>query len=165
MLIEFSVQNFRSFKDLTVFSMVAAPKLKSRDSVVDERNLIHVDGGPLLLSTAAIYGANASGKSNLVNALVIMEDLVLRSAEQTKQTGKIPVESHRLSTETKGEPTRFELVFRMDQTNSIDMVSVQLLNASLRNGCTGCQQPRKPSCSIDSSTSTTWVEDSKRAAG
>lgn len=113
MLIEFSVENFRSFKDPTVFSMVAASKLKSRDPEVDERNLIRVEGGPVLLSTAAIYGANASGKSNLVDALGTMSDLVLKSAEATKQTGNIPVDSHRLSIETMDRPTRFELVFRV----------------------------------------------------
>lgn len=111
MLIEFSVENFRSFKDLTVFSMVAASKLRSRDPEVDERNLIRVEGGPVLLSTAAIYGANASGKSNLIDALGTMNDLVLKSAEATKQTGNIPVDGHRLSMDTMDRPTRFELVF------------------------------------------------------
>ena len=115
MLIEFSVENFRSFKDLTVFSMVAAPKLKSRDPDVDERNLIRVEDGPVLLSAAAIYGANASGKSTLVSAFERMEQFVLQSAQHTKQTGNIPVESHWLSSASKGEPTRFELVFRVEE--------------------------------------------------
>ena len=64
MLIEFSVGNYRSFKDKVTFSMVAA-NLVSKDKSLDENNVFVIDKELRLLKSAAIYGANASGKSNL----------------------------------------------------------------------------------------------------
>jgi hypothetical protein len=94
--------------------MVAASKLKSQNVSTDEANRIALEDGPTLLSSAAIYGANASGKSNLIAAMGTMTAFVRASVEGAKQTGSIPVDSHRLSIATKAEPTRLELVFRMD---------------------------------------------------
>jgi len=63
MLIEFSVENFRSFRDLATLSMVAA-KLKAKNKTLDENNLFHAPGGsPSLLTSAAIYGANARARA------------------------------------------------------------------------------------------------------
>jgi uncharacterized protein len=71
MLLEFSVANFRSFKDLQTFSMLAAPlKAAKGYEAVDQNNVAQLPGTKLrVLKSKAIYGANASGKSNLVNAI------------------------------------------------------------------------------------------------
>jgi uncharacterized protein len=69
MLIEFSVGNYRSFKDKITFSMVAA-NLVSQDKSLDSNNVFAVDGELSLVKSAAIYGANASGKSNLAKAVL-----------------------------------------------------------------------------------------------
>jgi uncharacterized protein len=69
MIVEFSVRNFRSIKELQTISFVATG-LKSpvEFSEVDKNNIAE-DGGMRLLKTIGIYGANASGKSNIIRAL------------------------------------------------------------------------------------------------
>jgi AAA15 family ATPase/GTPase len=70
MIVEFSVQNFRSIKELQTISFVATG-LKSPQNYPDvDTNNIEVDDGMKLLKTLGLYGANASGKSNVVRALV-----------------------------------------------------------------------------------------------
>ena len=113
MLIEFTVGNFRSFKDPVTLSMVAANRV-SKDKSLDEENTISVDDNLKLLTSAAIYGANASGKSNLVAAMRFMRDFVLDSARATQAEDQIEVERFRLSTETEDKPSFFELIFLLD---------------------------------------------------
>jgi len=115
MLIEFSVGNYRSFKEPVTFSMVAA-NLVSKNKPINEDNSFSVDKNLKLLKSSAIYGANASGKSNLVKALGFMKWFIINSSKETQSTEKIKVEPFRLSTETKTQPSLFELVFIMDGT-------------------------------------------------
>lgn len=110
MLIEFSVSNYRSFKDEVTFSMVAS-SLKARNAELNENNLFDTHGGVKLLKCAAIYGANASGKSNLIGAIHFMVSFVRRSHISSDPTGGIDVEPFRLSTQTDSEPSSFEIVF------------------------------------------------------
>ncbi len=65
MLIGFSVGNYRSFKDVVTLSMVAAEEANDNDEL-DKNNVFKVNQQFSLLKSAAIYGANASGKSNLI---------------------------------------------------------------------------------------------------
>ncbi|MBT1709450.1 AAA family ATPase [Fulvivirgaceae bacterium PWU5] len=69
MIVEFSVKNFRSIKDLQTLSFVATG-LKSPDEYknVDVNNIAQ-EGDLRLLKTVGIYGANGSGKSNIIQAL------------------------------------------------------------------------------------------------
>ncbi|MDB9524761.1 ATP-binding protein [Oscillatoria sp. CS-180] len=113
MLIEFSVGNYRSFKERVTFSMVAA-NLVSKDKSIDVNNTFDVDEELKLLRTAAIYGANASGKSNLARALSFMKWFMVNSSKETQSTDEISVEPFRLSTATEGKPSYFELAFLMD---------------------------------------------------
>ncbi len=110
MLIEFTVGNFRSFRDPQTLSMIAAP-IKAKDPAIDKNNVIHVTGNPDLLTSAAIYGANASGKSNLVKALAFMKYFVINSPKETKPIGGINVEPFRLHTSKISQPSHFEIVF------------------------------------------------------
>ena len=76
MLLEFRIKNFKSFRDETVFSMTPAPKQKGLDySVLQERA-----GGDLFraLSSAVIYGPNASGKTNIISAMEVFKAIILR---------------------------------------------------------------------------------------
>ena len=113
MLIEFSVGNYRSFKEPVTFSMVAA-NLVAKDKELDENNVFAVDNELKLLKSAAIYGANASGKSNLAKALEFMKSFMVNSSRETQSTDAINVEPFRLSTDTEDKPSYFELVFLMD---------------------------------------------------
>ncbi len=112
MLIEFSVGNYRSFKEPVTFSMVAA-NLVAKDKKLDENNVFAVDDELKLLKSAAIYGANASGKSNLAKALRFMTWFMVNSSRETQSTDAINVEPFRLSTDTEDKPSYFELVFLM----------------------------------------------------
>ncbi|MEH2272888.1 MAG: ATP-binding protein [Nostoc sp.] len=110
MLIEFSVGNYRSFKEQVTFSMVAA-NLGAKDKKLDENNVFEIDDALKLLKSAAIYGANASGKSNLATALNFMKWFMINSSKETQSTEKIRVEQFKLSTETEDKPSFFEIIF------------------------------------------------------
>jgi hypothetical protein len=110
MLIEFTVGNYRSFKDPVTFSMVAA-RLTARDKTLDENNVFPLTDKINLLKSCALYGANASGKSNLVHAFRFMRHFVLNSATGLRVDQPIDVDPFRLSTETENEPSSFEMVF------------------------------------------------------
>ncbi|MEH1840703.1 MAG: AAA family ATPase [Nostoc sp.] len=114
MLIEFSIGNYRSFKEQVTFSMVAA-NLVAKDKKLDENNVFEVDNDLKLLKSAAIYGANASGKSNLATALNFMRWFMINSSKETQSTEKIGVEQFQLSTETEAKPSFFEIVFLMNR--------------------------------------------------
>ncbi|MBK1990493.1 ATP-binding protein [Sphaerospermopsis aphanizomenoides BCCUSP55] len=113
MLIEFSIGNYRSFKDKVTFSMVAA-NIVAKEKELDENNVFAVDDELKLLKSAAIYGANASGKSNLAKAIKFMKWFMINSSKETQSTEKIGVEPFKLSTETETEPSFFEIVFILD---------------------------------------------------
>jgi uncharacterized protein len=114
MLIEFSVGNYKSFRDVETFSMVAT-KIKAKDSEVDENNTFKIDDDLSLLKSAAIYGANASGKSNFAKALNFMRNFAIESSRGTQSSDLIPVEEFRLDSSNFGKPSFFEIVFLLNE--------------------------------------------------
>lgn len=114
MLIGFSVGNYRSFKDIVTFSMVAA-SVPGEDKVLKQNNLFKINDNLSLLKSAAIYGANARGKSNLIKAIAFRRWFVLNSSKETQVRDKIDIERFRLSTETEKEPSFFEIMFILDE--------------------------------------------------
>ncbi len=107
MLRQFSVENFRSFRKQATLFMEAEEKLKG----MERTNLFTAPNGDKLLNTAAIYGANASGKSNLVKALRYMQDMVMHSSKDTQKGEPIEVEPFLLDPKSAQEPSLFELIF------------------------------------------------------
>lgn len=76
MLLEFKATNYKSFKDELIFSMVPAPKQKGLDySILHEKVGNRIYKG---LSSAIIYGSNASGKTNIIGAMDTFKNIVLR---------------------------------------------------------------------------------------
>jgi hypothetical protein len=80
MLIEFSVENYRSFQEKQTLSMVAAE---------DDETMLNSNTFPMpntddlhLVTSAAIYGPNASGKSNLIKAIVTLKQTRLLKSTQ-----------------------------------------------------------------------------------
>ncbi len=69
MIVEFSVKNFRSIHSLQTISFVSTNLKSSEDNKLVDSNNIVSDSGMKLLKTIGIYGANASGKSNVIKAL------------------------------------------------------------------------------------------------
>jgi uncharacterized protein len=109
MLIQFTVGNYLSFKEKVTFSMVATDL--GAPTKLDSDNIFQINDELSLLKSAAVYGANASGKSNLVTAIGFMRWFVLKSSSGTQITDSINVEHFRLSTETENKPSFFEIVF------------------------------------------------------
>jgi hypothetical protein len=106
MLIEFSAANFRSIKERQTFSLA-----KASGGELVETNTFHVDAANQfdLLRSAAIYGANAGGKSNLLLALGAMREVVNESATKLTSGDKLPAEPFRLDAAFKDSPTVFEV--------------------------------------------------------
>jgi AAA15 family ATPase/GTPase len=100
MLIRFKVENFRSFGKEVEFSCLATPERGHR-----ERIFVGPQAGLRLLTVGAIYGANASGKSNLYRAVDFARDLVVSGV---KLEAPIPVEPFRLDPQFSTAPSRFE---------------------------------------------------------
>jgi uncharacterized protein len=113
MIEEFSFGNFWSFKDIQTLNMTAA-KIKSKNSELDRINVFPISKDLDLLKAKAIYGANASGKSNVIKALVTFIRIIKDSAKEEKALSLI--DSFKLSTETENEPTFFQLIFRIGNT-------------------------------------------------
>ena len=113
MLIEFSVGNYKSFKDIVTFSMVAA-NLTSKNKEIDVTNIFKYKKSINLVKTAALYGSNASGKSNFVKAFVFMKNFVINSSKESQATEDINVDNFRLSTTTENKPSFFEVIFVVD---------------------------------------------------
>ena len=99
MIVSFSVENWMSFRNKVTFSMVA-----SRERQHSERVPRIGKYKTRLLPVAAIYGGNASGKTNLFKALNFAKGLVIKG---TQPDSLIPVELFRLDPQTADQPARF----------------------------------------------------------
>lgn len=115
MLLEFKMKNYKSFKEECVFSMKVAPKQKGLDySILSEKIGRNVYKG---LSTAVIYGPNASGKTNIIGAMETFKQIVLRGNIRNVEAKDSPnVASNALelipnNTLTAPEPVDFSITF------------------------------------------------------
>lgn len=108
MLIEMSVANFRSFRETQTFTLV---KGKGDEMVATNTFNAAAANNIALLRSAAIYGPNASGKSNLLLALQTMKQVVVESAINLHRGDKLPVTPFRLSPDTRQHPSEFEATF------------------------------------------------------
>lgn len=110
MLLEFAVENFRSIRDEQRLSLVA-----SVDDQFEGTHVVETPDGERVLRAAAVYGPNASGKSNLLYALAAMRALVLRSARRSRGDALEEAEPFGLDTSSRDQPTTFEAVFLSDE--------------------------------------------------
>ncbi|OGB33111.1 MAG: phage resistance protein [Burkholderiales bacterium RIFCSPLOWO2_12_FULL_61_40] len=108
MLVEFRIKNFRSLRDEQVLSLVASTDKTLLDTHALDTGL---KAAPHLLKSAVVYGANASGKSNLIKALQYMRGVVLDSA--ALQPGQTFDRLHpfKLDATSGSQPTEFEVTF------------------------------------------------------
>jgi len=109
MLIEFEVGNYLSFKGPQRLSLVSATPFKEfeTENVFQAKDL-------RMLKSAVIYGANASGKSNLISAMSFMKLFVLNSAKATQSVESINVSPFKLDTATENAPSRFQIIFMLN---------------------------------------------------
>jgi hypothetical protein len=108
MLIEFRVGNFRSFDEPQTFSLVASSDTRHPDNCIPF-------GKVHLLKSAAVYGANASGKSNLIKAIDFMWRFILHSATAMNVGDEIPVVPFQLNPSSRGKASFFEAAFVVDE--------------------------------------------------
>lgn len=109
MLLQFSIKNFRTFKDKATLSLIASNYDKDTR---EQQNILNNEiFGLRLLKSAVVYGANASGKSKLLDAFAFMKYFVINSSKESQKGETIDVEPFRLSTETENEPSEFEIIF------------------------------------------------------
>ena len=106
MIVQFSVENFRSIKGEQTLTLVK----NSAGELEDNFFSSNAPNTPELLKTAVIYGANASGKSNILKALRCMQQIIVHSAE-FKPGNVLPVQPFAFDFQTKSGPTTFELIF------------------------------------------------------
>jgi hypothetical protein len=109
MLVEFRIRNYRSYRDEQKLSMVAGSGKELLSNTIGVESL----GDQRLVRTAAVYGANASGKSTLINAARFFDHLISTSASAEKKDGKpaVAVEPFRLDGTSPSEPCEFEATF------------------------------------------------------
>jgi len=113
MLIEFRAANFLSIKEPQALSMVAAKNKELADTHAFDAPIASREGLKLLRS-AAIFGANAAGKSNLMAAIDAMRDVVVKSASDQVRGDPLPVRPFLLDSKTRNAPSEFEVQFIAD---------------------------------------------------
>lgn len=107
MLIQFSVENYLSLKEKVVLSMLASNDTEHIEHLITSKKK------ESYLKAAVIYGANASGKSNVLNAFWFMVNYVLTSHEKQlhKPIDRIPFKFDKATLE---KPSSFEVIFTID---------------------------------------------------
>ncbi|MBK7491225.1 MAG: ATP-binding protein [Nitrosomonas sp.] len=112
MLIEFRVKNFRSLRDEQVLSLVASKDKSFQDTHTQATDINAV---PTLLRSAVVYGANASGKSNIIKALQYMRGVIIESASVIQPGQTFAVQPFRLDSRSNNQPIEFEVTFLLDR--------------------------------------------------
>lgn len=108
MLIEFSVTNFLSFKDKNTFTMLASSDKSLNDNYVSI-------GNDDILKMTAIYGANASGKTNLFKVLATVSNII-KNSNYVDPNYSLPIVPFKLDEQTAKQPSEFEIKFIVNET-------------------------------------------------
>ncbi len=135
MILQFSVSNYRCFRGLQTLSLAASTQDKSlpENSIATE----HLgERAKRWTKGVALYGANASGKTTLLEALKTLAALVQNSAKVTDPKEQIPeIEPFALGDQEKAEPTAFDLMFVVDDIRyeyRVAVSKVRVWHESLR---------------------------------
>lgn len=109
MILEFCVSNYLSIKDELKISFVAT---SLKESLPDANDLVPISGaGVSLVRSAVIYGANASGKTNVLKAVSFYKHFIMDSFKNSQAGEAIDVENFRLNATAVKEPTTMEATF------------------------------------------------------
>lgn len=108
MLFNFTIGNFRSFSERKTLSMEPA-------SISDHPQNIIKKAQYSYLSSAVIYGANASGKSNLLRGVNTMKRIVVENFDK-RSVSELPFDPFLLNSKSSNEPTFYEVVFGIENT-------------------------------------------------
>lgn len=117
MIATFKVKNFRSFKEYQELSFEP-----SKEKRADGYCCVDVRPGVRLLKTALIYGANASGKTNILLALETLRHLIKSAPQDINKS--IAIEPFLLDGVSKREPTFFSITFYLNGEKYVYDLSV-----------------------------------------
>jgi len=106
MLIELNIENYRSIKEEVSLNMISTKDTSFENNLIKTKVLNEES----LLRSTVIYGANASGKTNVVSALGLLRMLV-RNSHKYQKGNKLPYFPFKLDTSTITKPTRIRIVF------------------------------------------------------
>lgn len=106
MLVEFSVKNFMSIKDEITFSMIAGSGDENIENTIKNEKI-----GETLLRSTAIYGANASGKTNIIKALTAAIIMVRKSNLRNINEPLAEMKPFKFDSKTANEPCEFKFIF------------------------------------------------------
>lgn len=107
MLISFTIKNYLSFKERTTFSMLASPERRFSHRIAKVKTT-------KILPIAAMFGGNASGKSNFIQAMGFIKNFV--ACGLAKLDEPIPVTPFRLDPKNEKSPCEFSLLFTLQNT-------------------------------------------------
>jgi len=110
MIIEFSFENLRSFRDIQKFTMQAAP-LRANDSGLHEGNVFTSVNDIRLLKSKVVFGPNASGKSNIIRAFRYFISMVKSSVTEERLPYHIWNDRFGLVTDWDDQPVYFQAIF------------------------------------------------------
>jgi uncharacterized protein len=109
MLVQFAVSNFSSFNEEVVLNLIPAKSRSKKDHIIRDQKGKKID----VLPVAALYGANASGKTNFMDAIAFLKNLVVRGTSSDETTGAKPF---LLDISSENGPSRFEIIFKHGET-------------------------------------------------
>ncbi|GAA6208808.1 ATP/GTP-binding protein [Cognatishimia sp. WU-CL00825] len=111
MLIEFTVSNYRSISEPVTFSAVASAAATKQPGITFETgNSL----APHVLTSAVVFGPNASGKSSLFKAVEFFVRFVCTSAKKGSQGEEIKFPQNKVAPDCKDAATTMEMVFSHD---------------------------------------------------
>lgn len=115
MLLNFAVTNYRSIKERQVFSLMAVEGLPHEESLIRSKDGIQI------LPVALLFGANASGKSNILRAFGMMRQMVLNSVRLNPGDTLDEYEPFLLDEESRNNDTEFEAEFIADTGQNVEL--------------------------------------------
>ncbi len=107
MLIQFTIENFLSFKEENALNMLATTDTKHKHHLLANKKKKPI------LRTAALYGANGSGKSNMIRAMGFAQNLIVEGRRPEQRTGVTPF---KLDKSCWHKPSRFEFIINYQDT-------------------------------------------------
>lgn len=110
MLLRFTVENFMSFKERAELSLIPSKVRRHPEHIIKDESTKGINA----LKTAVVYGANASGKSNLIKAMWHVQQMVVLGSRPGR---KIPFHPYKLAEQFHVMPSRFEFEIKVGKNN------------------------------------------------
>lgn len=157
MIVELTIENFKSFREKCVVCFAAGTTSKLSGNLLRQKN------GERIVKSMGLYGPNASGKTSILDALYALKTFVLFSSQEQKPTSRIPhFEPFALEKTTSSRPSTIGLTFDFDGDRFTLEVSATPTRVH-KEQLTVQRLTKQPSRKSAKSTliERTWAEDSE----